>query len=109
VENKFVPDKYKDGLKQVGAAYDYITHGAVPEEQKDQYTELAERLGVREYLQRRFVFCGTPDEVEAQVREAIDAGARNFDGAIDAELPEHRERIKKWARYALVRFKPGRR
>ena len=39
------------------------------------------------------MFAGTPDEVEAQLRGAAAAGARNFDGAIDADLPEHERRI----------------
>jgi alkanesulfonate monooxygenase SsuD/methylene tetrahydromethanopterin reductase-like flavin-dependent oxidoreductase (luciferase family) len=50
------------------------------------------------------MFAGTPDEVEAQIRRAVAAGARNFDGAIDADLPEHEERITKWARLVLPRF-----
>ena len=33
------------------------------------------------------MFAGTPDEVEAQIGAAVAAGARNFDGAIDADLP----------------------
>jgi alkanesulfonate monooxygenase SsuD/methylene tetrahydromethanopterin reductase-like flavin-dependent oxidoreductase (luciferase family) len=59
---------------------------------------------VLDYVRRRFVFCGTPEEVEAQVRAAMDAGATNFDGAIDAELPEHEERITAWGRLVLPRF-----
>jgi hypothetical protein len=34
----------------------------------------------------------------------MDAGASSFDGAIDADLPEHRERIETWARDILPRF-----
>jgi alkanesulfonate monooxygenase SsuD/methylene tetrahydromethanopterin reductase-like flavin-dependent oxidoreductase (luciferase family) len=60
---------------------------------------------VLDYVRRRFVFCGTPDEVESQLRAAIGAGARNFDGAIDAELPEHEQRITAWGRLVLPRFK----
>ena len=84
---------YRDGVVELGRAYDLVTHGAVPPEQQAAYARLADELGVVEYLRRRFVFAGTPDEVEEQLRAAIDAGARNFDGAIDAELPEHRDRI----------------
>jgi len=79
----------------------------VPDEQKDAYVELAERLGVRDYFQRRFVFAGTPGEVEAQVRAAVQAGAANFDGAIDAPLPEHQQRIAAWARWVLPQFREG--
>ena len=104
VEGKFVPKEYQEGLVKLGAAYDYVTHGSVPEAQKDTYTELAKKLGVGHYLQRRFVFCGTPDEVEQQLQEAMRAGATQFDGAIDADLPEHRDRIQKWSQLVVSRF-----
>jgi hypothetical protein len=42
--------------------------------------------------------------VEEQLRSAIAAGARNFDGAIDADLQEHEERITKWGSLVLPRF-----
>jgi len=89
---------------ELGRAYDLVTHGAVPPEQQERYARMADELGVGEYLRRRFVFAGTPAEVEAQVRTAIAAGARSFDGAIDADLPEHRERIGAWAELVLPRF-----
>ncbi len=50
------------------------------------------------------MFAGTPAEVEAQIRAAMAAGARNFDGAIDADLPEHERRITRWAELVLPRF-----
>lgn len=81
-----------------------VTHGAVPDEQKEAYAALADKLGVRTYFQRRFTFAGTPDEVEKQVRSAIAAGATQIDGAIDAPLPEHRERITRWAELVMSRF-----
>jgi alkanesulfonate monooxygenase SsuD/methylene tetrahydromethanopterin reductase-like flavin-dependent oxidoreductase (luciferase family) len=65
----------------------------------------ADELGIGDYIRRRFMFCGTPDEVEDQVRGAIAAGARRVDGAIDADLHEHRLRITTWARHVLPRFR----
>jgi 5,10-methylenetetrahydromethanopterin reductase len=105
VEGRFVPAEHREAVVALGKAYDLTTHGAVPPSQQGRYARLAQELGVSEYLRRRFVFSGTPDEVEEQVRAAVDAGARNFDGAIDAELCEHRERITKWARLVLPRFR----
>jgi 5,10-methylenetetrahydromethanopterin reductase len=105
VEGKLVPAEYHAALREFGAAYDKLTHGAVPDEQKDAYVALAQRLGVQAYFQRRFVFAGTPDEVAEQVRAAQQAGAANFDGAIDAPLLEHQERIAAWARWVLPRFR----
>jgi 5,10-methylenetetrahydromethanopterin reductase len=104
VAGKFVPRQYQDGIVRLGSAYDYVTHGSVPEEQKARYTELASRLGIADYVQRRFAFAGTPDEVEEQIKNAMRAGARQFDGAIDAPLPDHRRRITAWADHILSRF-----
>jgi len=104
VEGRFLPDEYREGVVELGKAYDLVTHGAVPPDQQRRYAELADELGVGDYLRRRFLFAGTPEEVESQIRAAIAAGARNFDGAIDADLPEHRERITKWATLVLPRF-----
>ena len=107
VEGRFVPPEFQEGVIELGRAYDLVTHGAVPPEQQERYARMADELRVGEYLRRRFVFAGTPAEVESQVRAAIAAGARNFDGAIDADLPEHRERIGAWAELVLPRFADG--
>jgi 5,10-methylenetetrahydromethanopterin reductase len=108
VAGKWLPDGMAEGIVELGRAYDYETHGSVPPYQQRSYVELAERLGVLDYVRHRFVFCGTPDEVEDQVRAAIEAGARNFDGAIDAELPEHERRITAWGKLVLPRFREAR-
>jgi 5,10-methylenetetrahydromethanopterin reductase len=107
VERKFIPEELKAPLLEIGKAYDLGSHGHPDEEQKAAYVELADRLGVGDYLRSRFMFAGTPDEVEGQIRAAVGAGARNFDGAIDADLPEHEERITKWAQLVLPRFAAG--
>lgn len=104
-DDRFLPAEHRDGVVELGRAYDLVSHGAVPPEQQKEYARLAERLGVADYLRRRFVFAGTPAEVEEQVHAAVDAGASNFDGAIDAELLEHRDRITKWARLVLPRLR----
>jgi 5,10-methylenetetrahydromethanopterin reductase len=104
VENKFVPEELKAPLLEIGKAYDLQSHGRPSDEQKAGYVELADRLGVGDYLRGRFMFAGTPAEVEEQLRGSVDAGARNFDGAIDADLPEHERRITAWGRLVLPRF-----
>lgn len=104
VEGKFIPEGLKAPLLEIGKAYDLASHGHPSEEQKSEYVELADRLGVGDYLRSRFMFAGTPAEVEGQIRAAIRAGTTNFDGAIDADLPEHEERITSWAQLVLPRF-----
>ncbi len=101
---KFVPEELVSGIEALGSDYDLVAHGHPDAALKRRYVERADELGIGEYIRRRFMFCGTPDEVEGQIRAAIGAGARNFDGAIDADLDEHRIRITKWARLVLPRF-----
>jgi 5,10-methylenetetrahydromethanopterin reductase len=105
VEHKFIPDELKAPLLEIGKAYDLRSHGHPSDEQKASYVELADRLGVGDYLRRRFLFAGTPHEVEGQLRAAVAAGATNFDGAIDADLPDHEERITQWAKLVLPRLR----
>lgn len=81
-----------------------VAHGRVTNDLKRSYVELADSLGIGVYIGARFMFCGTPDEVETQIRAAIGAGAMDFDGAIDADLDEHQRRITKWARLVMPRF-----
>ena len=104
VERKFIPEELKAPLLEIGKAYDLASHGHPSEEQKSEYVELSDRLGVGDYLRSRFMFAGTPAEVEGQIRAAIRAGATNFDGAIDADLPEHEERMTSWAQLVIPRF-----
>jgi 5,10-methylenetetrahydromethanopterin reductase len=103
-EGKFVPEEYQEGITTLGADYDLVAHGRVDDDLKRRYVDRANELGIGDYIRRRFMFCGTPAEAEAQIREAMAAGARNFDGAIDADLAEHRIRITKWANLVLPRF-----
>ena len=104
VDGKFVPGEYRDGIVRLGEQYDLVAHGRVTDGLKRTYVERADALGIGDYIRSRFMFCGTPDEVEAQIRSAMAAGATNFDGAIDADLDEHRRRIGSWAESVLPRF-----
>jgi len=53
VENKFIPDELKAPLLEIGKAYDLRSHGHPNAEQRAAYVELADRLGVGEYLRSR--------------------------------------------------------
>ena len=107
VEGKFVPDEYREGITRLGEQYDLVTHGKVTDDLKRAYVERADALGIGDYIRSRFMFCGTPAEVESRIRAAMAAGAQNFDGAIDADLDEHRRRIGTWAELVLPRFGSG--
>src|SRR5258708_4894294 len=43
LEGKLGPPEYHAALRDLGSAYDKLTHGAVPDEQKDAHAALAER------------------------------------------------------------------
>ena len=78
MNGKFIPEKYKAGIKQLAEAYDITTHGKTPQDQRDSYDRLAQELGVRDYLMDRFLTAGTPREVEQKLRERMEAGATQF-------------------------------
>ena len=107
VEGKFVPPEYREGIARLGEQYDLVTHGKVTDDLKRRYVERADALGIGDYIRSRFMFSGTPDEVESQIRAAMAAGVRNFDGALDADLDERRRRIGRWAELVLPRFGRG--
>jgi 5,10-methylenetetrahydromethanopterin reductase len=103
-EGKFVPEDHREAIAALGADYDLVAHGRVDADLKRRYVQRADELGIGPYIRRRFMFAGTPAEVEQQIRDAVAAGAQNFDGAIDADLEEHRVRITRWAELVLPRF-----
>ena len=107
VEGKFVPPEYRDGIAELGKQYDLVAHGRVSDDLKREYVDRADALGIGDYIRSRFMFCGTPAEVETQIRAAMAAGATNFDGAIDADLDEHKRRITTWADLVLPRLDSG--
>jgi alkanesulfonate monooxygenase SsuD/methylene tetrahydromethanopterin reductase-like flavin-dependent oxidoreductase (luciferase family) len=57
---------------------------------------LTERWGLTDYLADRFAFAGTPGDCIAQVRRAMDAGARQF--VITSFVPDPRAFVRRWMR-----------
>lgn len=53
VEGKWVPEELAAGVLELGRAYDFDVHGSVPEAKQGEYVDLAERLGVLQYLRER--------------------------------------------------------
>ncbi len=98
---KLIPESLRDGVVELGRAYDLVSHGAPSPRQRDEYRRVAWQSGVADYLIDRFTFAGDADECARKVWEAVDAGARNFDCANDSPVGglEHRPRV--WAEQVL--------
>jgi 5,10-methylenetetrahydromethanopterin reductase len=100
-KDKWVPPDLVPFIDKVGSAYELSSHGGVPESVRQDYTELVQSLGISDYLLDRFTFSGTPEEVADQVRRATKAGARCFDGAIDALPGKLLELPSAWAKHVM--------
>lgn len=113
-EGKFVPEQYREGIVRLGEQYDLVAHGKVTDDLKRRYVERADALGIGDYIRSRFMFCGTPDEVESQIRAAMEAGARNFDatgriitpGGIESHAHIHEPMYRGWTGGADVWLQP---
>lgn len=75
------PEEFKDGIIKLGSGYHLRSHGDPTPEEKANYAEEAKRLGVADYLRRRFTISGTPEQVADQMIAARDAGVTNLDCA----------------------------
>jgi len=82
LQGKFVPDKYHAGIRELGHAYDLRRHGNAFSHQIDDYRELAEKLGVRDYLLERFVIAGTRAEVTTRLEALAGRGVRRFSASV---------------------------
>ena len=52
LDGKFIPESYKDSIIKLGQSYDLKTHGH--SNALTNYAEIAENLGIAEYLVKRF-------------------------------------------------------
>ncbi|EPD69477.1 LLM class flavin-dependent oxidoreductase [Streptomyces sp. HGB0020] len=95
------PEELREGIIKLGSGYHLRSHGDPSPEEKGQYAVEAERLGVADYLRRRFTISGTPAEVCAQMTEAAQAGALNLDCANAA--PKGRVMVRPTNFHTLVR------
>jgi 5,10-methylenetetrahydromethanopterin reductase len=75
-EGKFVPDQLHEPLRELMRGYAADTHAKVA--QGSHNASLVERLGLTEFLGRRFTLCGPPERVIERLREAAAHGAANF-------------------------------
>lgn len=86
LEGKFIPDEYKEGIKQLALVYDISTHGRPTQNQLETYDRLAQKFGVKEYLTYRFSgLSGTPEGIIEKIRRNQDAGIVQY----SINLPDH--------------------
>ena len=102
-----MPDEYREGITRLGEQYDLVTHGKVTDDLKRAYVERADPSASATTSAAASCSAARRRRWESQIRAAIGAGATNFDGAIDADLDEHRRRIGAWAALVLPRFGRG--
>lgn len=94
---KLIPESLRDGVVELGRAYDLVSHGAPSPQQRAEYRRVAWRSGVADYLIDRFTFAGDPADCARAVRDAVDAGARSFDCANDSPAGGLGYRPRRWA------------
>ena len=90
LEGKFIPEKYKEGIKALAKAYDLSTHGRPTPEQLTKYDELAQEYGVKDYLTDRFGgISGTPEQCIEKLKRNAAMGVRQYSINLpDANRPE---------------------
>lgn len=81
-EGKFVPHEYRAGIIGLGQAYQLHTHGSATESQVAHYREVAERLGVRDYLLDRYIIAGTSSEVSSRLAGLTELGVQRFSASV---------------------------
>lgn len=73
-----VPDRYRSGLQELAANYDYSAH--VHADAAGANGQLIQRLGLTEYLAERFALVGTGEEVVKQVGAKAEIGVKRYWG-----------------------------
>ncbi|MQF82996.1 LLM class flavin-dependent oxidoreductase [SAR202 cluster bacterium AD-802-E10_MRT_200m] len=95
LEGKFIPDKYKAGIKKLGDSYDMTTHGKNVAEQQKYYQQIAEEAGVADYLAERFgCFTGNVEQCLAKLNEMVSMGITQFTSSIPG--PDRPKHLQKW-------------
>ena len=96
LEGKFIPDRYKEGIKKLSLAYDLTTHGRPSMEQLQKYERLAEEYGVLGYLNERYRgMTGTPDECIERIRRLAGLGVTQYNLNIpDLDRPQRLKAMK---------------
>ena len=92
LEGKGVPIDLHEKIRALQREYD-AHHHEIPGAGN---ASLPDRFGLTEFLVDRFAIAGTPADCVAQIRRAMDAGARQF--MITGFVPDPRAFMRRWAR-----------
>jgi 5,10-methylenetetrahydromethanopterin reductase len=92
LEGKGVPPELHEKIRALQRAYDAHQH----EIEGAANAQLTDRWGLTDFLVDRFAFAGTPEACAAQIRRAMDAGARQF--MITGIVPDPRVFVRRWMR-----------
>jgi 5,10-methylenetetrahydromethanopterin reductase len=75
-DGKFVPPEYHEPIRTLHR--EYAQHQHADFRNPGHNAALVEKLGLTEFLGRRFSFCGPSDRIVEQIRRAADWGAKNL-------------------------------
>jgi 5,10-methylenetetrahydromethanopterin reductase len=101
LKGKLVPEQHEAAVKELAASWKVATYGPTSDDEKNDYTDLADRLGAKQYLLDRFLIAGTPDEVEARLRVAVENGANQF---VDMATSGESAYLRRNAEFVASRF-----
>jgi 5,10-methylenetetrahydromethanopterin reductase len=97
LEGKGVPPDLHEKIKALQRGY-VAHHHEIPGAGN---AVLTDRWDLTEFLVDRFAIAGTPDDCVAQIRRAMDAGARQF--IITGFVPEPKTFVRRWMREVAAR------
>lgn len=78
MESELLPVEFQYGVRELGRLYRLDQHGRQSAESRERYIQAAMRLGVWEYLCRRFLIAGTEAEVTRHLMRLQSMGIRKF-------------------------------
>ncbi len=96
LEGKGVPPDLHEKIRALPREYDAHQH----EIEGAGNARLTDRWGLTDFLVDRFAFAGTPEACAAQIRRAMDAGARQF--MITGIVPVPRVFVRRWMREVVA-------
>ena len=92
-ENKHIPEKYLDAIRQLNQSYDFRVH--LKGETETTNTRLVHELGLEDYLVNRYAVVGTPEECRDRIKSLVSRGVENI--WLSVYFPDKLEFMKVWA------------